>query len=348
MVAPSSPAWASSSAGAAHAASASWAAGRRRSAANCREGLLEHLLLVVGRQVEQLRRAASSLARGRPSFRVRLERAAGRGGGAEAVLGALEDQPLERACAGPTRSITCEAGEAAQPPQPQAHASVGDAHAALLVARRSLRGAGACARRARRSGSRSVLLAGERHGWPAAGSACGTDARPRRRPAGGPPARRGSAPSSTSRARSRAGSRTAWPSRSCMWIGLRSPETAGVAAAQAAVEASTSPTRAAARASSSRRRRASPEPPPRRSIVEVSPRPARRRTRASVTIENVRPCGCCSIGVGRTTSDEPLARRAIGRRCAIRFSRWTSPTAGNGKRPSVISAMCSGKARMCG
>ena len=91
----------------------------------------------------------------------------------------------------------------------------------------------------------------------------------------------------------------------------------------------------------------SPEPPPRRRLVEKSSHTSSPSTRASVTSVNWRPFGWSSGGVARTvrSSGSPTA---IGRCCTIRFSMCTSPTAGNGKSPAVISSMCSGKARMCG
>ena len=37
-----------------------------------------------------------------------------------------------------------------------------------------------------------------------------------------------------------------------------------------------------------------------------------------------------------------------GRMTSIRLAMCTRPTAGNGKRPDVISSMCSGNASTCG
>ena len=70
-------------------------------------------------------------------------------------------------------------------------------------------------------------------------------------------------------------------------------------------------------------------------------------TRTSVSSEKVLPlgCGCSLVGRTRIVSSSSIP---IGRFWAIEFSTWTRPTAPNGKRPSLITAMCSGKASMCG
>lgn len=69
-------------------------------------------------------------------------------------------------------------------------------------------------------------------------------------------------------------------------------------------------------------------------------------TRASETSANVLPFACGSIGVVRTVRSNVSLTRA-GRWTTIRLLRCTSPTAGNGNFPSVISCMCSGNALMC-
>ncbi len=70
-------------------------------------------------------------------------------------------------------------------------------------------------------------------------------------------------------------------------------------------------------------------------------------TRTSVCSEKIFPFGWGCSFVGRTriviSSSTP-----IGRFWAIEFSTWTRPTAPNGNEPSLITAMCSGKASMCG
>ncbi len=72
-----------------------------------------------------------------------------------------------------------------------------------------------------------------------------------------------------------------------------------------------------------------------------------RPTQASVTRLKVRPLGCGSSPVGRTVSRSSSSIPI--RRCwVIVFSMWTRPTAPNGKLPSAMTAICSGKARMCG
>jgi hypothetical protein len=81
-------------------------------------------------------------------------------------------------------------------------------------------------------------------------------------------------------------------------------------------------------------------------MVETSSHTSSPSTRASLTTANVRPFAWGSIGVVFTTTSKTSDTRT-GRCTTIRFDRCTSPTAGNGKRPSVINAMCSGNAGMC-
>ena len=89
-------------------------------------GLLEHLLLVVGGEVEEALRLAALLARRFAELLGGLEGAAGGGRRAEAVLGALEERALDLlADADPVEQVG--AGEPVERPQAEAHAALGDA-----------------------------------------------------------------------------------------------------------------------------------------------------------------------------------------------------------------------------
>ena len=67
-----------------------------------------------------------------------------------------------------------------------------------------------------------------------------------------------------------------------------------------------------------------------------------------VTRSKTRPLGC-GAQVGRAGGDlRAVSLGAIGRCWVIEFARCTVPIAGNGNDASVMIAMCSGKASMCG
>ena len=132
MLTPSSFAWASSSAGVAHVG-----VGVVRGRADLRLGevaarLLEHLLLVVGAEVEEARGLALLLARRFAQLLRGLEGAPGGGRRAEAVLGALEERALDLlADADPVEQVG--AGEPVERAQAEAHAALGHARALLAV-----------------------------------------------------------------------------------------------------------------------------------------------------------------------------------------------------------------------
>src|SRR5204863_9864973 len=90
---------------------------------------LQHLLLVVRGDVEEAARLAGRLARRSRQLLRSLERAAGRRGGAEAVLGPVEQRPLDLlADADAVEQV--RPGEPAQPAKTEAHAAL--RHPSLL------------------------------------------------------------------------------------------------------------------------------------------------------------------------------------------------------------------------
>jgi hypothetical protein len=91
------------------------------------EDLLQHLLLVVRREVEELRLGRRRLARGTGELGGRAERPARGGRGAEAALGALVDELLNRlAQAGAVEQV--EPRKSVEGLEAEAHAAVGEAH----------------------------------------------------------------------------------------------------------------------------------------------------------------------------------------------------------------------------
>ena len=242
MSTPSSAAWASSSAGVAAIGVGVERGGTDLLLGEGAAGLLEHLLLVVGGEVEQALRLAPGLARRFAQLLRRLEGAAGGGRRAEAVLG----RPVERSLdllADPDPVEQVGAGEAVERPQAEAHAALGDALVGVGGGhvRSSRCGLSAWPRAAYAAfevwGSRLASRTAKAISSPSA-RAGELDAprqqdrlaearrRPRRRRAGGSRAPPGSGPWSTSRGRSRAGKPSGFAVSACMWIGLRSPETA--------------------------------------------------------------------------------------------------------------------------
>src|SRR6185503_19661939 len=88
--------------------------------------LLKHLLLIVRRDVEEALRLGPRLARRLAQLLRRLEGAPGRGRGAEAALGALEEGPLDPfADADAVEQVG--AREPVQGPQADAHRALGHA-----------------------------------------------------------------------------------------------------------------------------------------------------------------------------------------------------------------------------
>ena len=299
----------------------------------------------------------------------RLEGAPGGGRRAEAVLGALEERPLDLlADADAVEQV--RAGEAVERPQAEAHAALGDSLVAV--------GGGVT------SSSRLWIWLG---GFTAVEVRCAALgvahgevdlARPRRRCANS----------------TRPGSR----------IGLRKRDVDGEGVGQAASSAARqralvhipcaiAPREAerlrgqrvhvdrvavagdGARSGGRGRRRASTRRWPAASASAPSPACARRSDFGASPVAacrgaascwslsqtsslagarlgdagvKVRPLGCGSSGVGADRAASSSSPMPIGRCWTIRFSRWTRPTAPNGKPPSAITAMCSGKASTCG
>ncbi len=86
---------------------------------------------------------------------------------------------------------------------------------------------------------------------------------------------------------------------------------------------------------------------PRRRKVEVSSHTSSPAECTSVTMSKTLPLGWPRRPSGRAvTCSDSLA--ATGRCWVMEFSRCTVPMAGKGKSPSVMIAMCSGKASMWG
>src|SRR5881394_25060 len=333
--------------------------------------LLEHLLLVVGADVEKRAGLARRLTCGPGQLLCGLEGAPGGGRRAEAILGALEERPLDL-FARPDPIEQIRAGEPVERPQTDAHAALGDS---LVVAVHldflPLLWLG-------------LVLASSGVTWPSRWGICRFASRTEKSICSPLvslrnstlPGRRiglrkrtstlkasGRRPSSAARQRALVhipwaialGKPSGFALSACMWIGLRSPDTA-------AYRRPKSPAKrhVALGVSSSSRRWAENASMDdvfgpsagcwglaRRSIVLVDSQASSSSAHASVSRLKVWPRLCGSSGVGRTTSFSS-SPRPIGRCWTIPFSTWTRPTAPKGKLPSAITAMCKGKASTCG
>ena len=377
MLTPSSSTWASSSAGVARSASASWAAGRTFASAKSRTASWNICCSSSGVTSKRARGLPGARRAGRVSFCAALK---------VRPAAVAERKPLlvpwksARSTCLRTRIRSSRSEPAsrlsARRPKPMLRSATPLSlpfTLVFLLACWSFASTGSqaavemgclplgVAHREVRSPRRAASLRNST--VPAAGSACGSAPRRRRRRAGVSPAPPGSAPWSTSRARSRRGSRAASRSASACGSGCgrrRRPRSGGRGRRRAATRRS-AVIAGASSSSPTPRRRASnvcdidvsgPSAScsglsPRRSIVLTASQAFWRPLHASVTRPKVRPRGCGCSSVGRTTifSSSP---RPIGRCWTIRFSTWTRPTAPKGKRPSAITAMCSGKASTCG
>ena len=299
--------------------------------------LLEHLLLVVGGDVEEALRLGPRLARRFAQLLGGLEGAPGGGRGAEAVLGALEEGPLDPfADADAVEQVG--AREPVQPSQADAHRALG--HALVGVDRRGAHFAFPLAldwvlvlatgvtrpsrwrfsrflprSRTVKSISLAALSGWRTRPWPAAGSAGGSGRRRRRRRGGAPRAPPAPAPWSTSRGRSPPGSRAASRSASACGSGCgRRRRRRSGGRGRRGGSTRRSPATSSATIGNASRGAAPGSPLPRRRKVLVAlPGDLAADPDLGDDVERLRPFGCgCDLRRLRPAAPAPRRSRSAG------------------------------------